>query len=146
MKKPAINRRSYCPVTFALDIIGDRWALLIIRDIIFFGKSNFGDFAKSPEGIATNILTDRLKRLEEQNIIAKNPDENNLSKYVYSLTDKGLDLLPIMVEMILFSEKHDLETAAPKSTLKKIRINKNKFIRELRQKHKTAFKNNLRGG
>ncbi|GMR05521.1 MAG: helix-turn-helix domain-containing protein [Gammaproteobacteria bacterium] len=146
MKKPAINRRSYCPVTFALDIIGDRWALLIIRDILFLGKSNFGDFAKSPEGIATNILTDRLKRLEGQNIIAKNPDENNLSKYVYSLTDKGLDLLPIMVEMILFSEKHDLETAASKSTLKKIRTNKNKFIKELRQKHKTAFKNNLQGG
>jgi len=146
MKKPGINRRSYCPVTFALDIIGDRWALLIIRDIIFFGKSNFGDFAKSPEGIATNILTDRLKRLEEQNIIVKDPDENNLSKYVYSLTDKGLDLLPIMVEMILFSEKHDLETAASKSTLKRIRINKNKFIKELRQKHKTAFKNNLQGG
>lgn len=140
MKKLSTVRRSFCPVTYALDIIGDRWAILIIRDILFFGKKNFGDFAKSPEGIATNILTDRLKRLEEQNIIAKSQDPDNLSKYVYSLTDKGLDLLPIIVEMILFSEIHDAETIASKSTLEKIKTDKSKFIKEIRQMHVPARK------
>lgn len=137
MKKLSTCRRSFCPVTYALDIIGDRWAILIIRDILFFGKKNFGDFAKSPEGIATNILTDRLKRLEEQNIIVKNQDTENLSKYVYSLTDKGLDLLPIIIEMILFSETHDAETMASKSTLRKIKMDKSKFIKEIQRMHKS---------
>ncbi len=140
MKQPQIKpvkRRSNCPVTYTLDIIGDRWAVLIVRDIIFFGKSSFGDFAKSSEGIATNILTDRLKRLEEQNILSKKTDKSNQKKFVYSLTEKGLDLLPIIVEMILFSEKHDPDTVVTKSKLKEIKLNKAKFILELQQKHKT---------
>jgi len=144
MKQPIkqpVKRRSNCPVTYTLDIIGDRWAVLIVRDIIFFGKTSFGDFAKSQEGIATNILTDRLKRLEEQNIISKSPDKHNHSKYVYSLTDKGLDLLPIIVEMILFSEKHDPETVVTKSKLNEIKLNKDNFIKDLQKKHKSALKN-----
>jgi len=142
MKQPqrqTVKRRSNCPVTYTLDIIGDRWAVLIVRDIIFFGKTSFGDFARSQEGIATNILTDRLKRLEEQNILSKTPDESNQKKFVYSLTDKGLDLLPIIVEMILFSEKHDPETVVTKSKLKEIKKNKNKFIQDLQKKHKSAL-------
>lgn len=130
------KRRSNCPVTYTLDIIGDRWAVLIIRDIIFFGKSSFGDFAKSSEGIATNILTDRLKRLEEQNILTKTTNQANQKKFVYSLTEKGLDLLPIIVEMILYSEKHDPETVVTKSQLKEIKTNKEKFILELQKKHR----------
>ena len=110
------HRRSNCPVTFTTDIIGDRWAILIVRDIIFKGRVNFGEFAKLDEGIATNILTDRLKRLENQGIILKQRDQSNLSKFVYSLTDKGLDLLPILVEMVAFAGKHDPDTGAPKDT------------------------------
>ncbi|MFV1975958.1 MAG: winged helix-turn-helix transcriptional regulator [Candidatus Scalindua sp.] len=133
-----VKRRSNCPVTYTLDIIGDRWAVLIIRDIIFFGKSSFGEFAKSQEGIATNILTDRLKRLEEQNILTKTTNQANQKKFVYSLTEKGLDLLPIIVEMILYSEKHDPETVVTKSQLKEIKANKEKFILELQKKHRCA--------
>jgi len=117
-----------------LDLIGDRWVLLIIRDIIFRQKSYFGDFANSKESIATNVLSDRLKRLEEQGIISKKQDEDNLSKYIYSLTDMGLDLLPIMVEMILFAGKYDKQTAASKDFLANLKRNKQKFINEYRKK------------
>jgi len=138
MNQPQNQRRSYCPITFTLEIIGDRWAMLIIRDIIFKEKSYFGDFLNSDEGIATNILTNRLKRLVEQNIISKDQDEKNLSKYVYRLTDKGLDLLPMMVEMIAFAGKHDEETLAPKHALNKIKHDRESFINDFRQRYKNG--------
>jgi len=134
MKKTQTCRRSTCPVAYTLDIIGDRWAILIIRDIVFMGKSSYGEFANSEEGIATNVLADRLKRLEIQGIIAKKQDSNKLSKYVYSLTEKGFDLLPIMVEMIMFAAKHDKQTVVSKEVLAKIKRNKQEFINDLLNK------------
>lgn len=134
MSKPQRRHSSHCPIAYMLDLIGDRWVLLIIRDIIFRQKSYFGDFANSKESIATNVLSDRLKRLEEQGIISKKQDEDNLSKYIYSLTDMGLDLLPIMVEMILFAGKYDKQTAASKDFLANLKRNKQKFINEYRKK------------
>ena len=136
MNKSQRCRRSACPITYTLDIIGDRWAMLIVRDICIMGKSYFGEFANSEEGIATNILTDRLKRLEEQGIITKTQDKNKLSKYIYSLTDMGLDLVPIMVEMIMFAGKHDDQTLVPKGVLVKIKRNKQEFINDLLKKQK----------
>ena len=137
MNMPDKSRRSACPITYTIDIIGDRWAMLIIRDIILTEKSYFGDFANSEEGIATNVLTNRLKRLEDQGIISKEQDKIKLSKYIYRLTDMGLDLLPIMIEMILFACKHDQQQpAALKDFLAKIKRNKNEFIKNLRKKQK----------
>lgn len=139
MNKTKNQRKSYCPVAYTLDIIGDRWAILIIRDILFRDKFSFGDFLNAEEGIATNILTSRLKRLEELGIISKTKDKENLTKFIYRLTDKGLDLLPIMIEMIAFAEKYDTDTAAPKNLLNKIKNNRDEFIENFRKKHK-AFK------
>ncbi len=137
MNMPRKYRRSACPITYTIDIIGDRWAMLIIRDIILTEKSYFGDFANSEEGIATNVLANRLKRLEDQGIISKEQDKIKLSKYIYRLTDMGLDLLPIMIEMILFAGKHDKHPpAALKDFLVKIKRNKNEFIKNLRKKQK----------
>ena len=106
MKKRKIERRSDCPVSTALDIFGDKWSLLIIRDIVFNGMKTYGDFLKGGEKIATNILADRLMLLETGGIIAKQRHPESKAKILYSLTPKGIDLVPVLVEIIAWSEKH----------------------------------------
>jgi len=127
-------RRSPCPITYTLEIMGDRWSMLIIRDMVFMGKSSYGEFSNSPEGIATNVLADRLKRLEEQGIISKKLDPDKRSKFIYGLTNMGLDLIPILVEMTSFGGKYDKHTGAPKETLVNIKRNKQEFIKKLLEK------------
>ena len=101
-----IDFRSRCPISSALDIVGDRWSLLIIRDLIFYQKKTFSGFAQSSEGIASNILSDRLNRLEEMGILSKGKLPRNKKTNIYSLTERGIDFLPIIVEYILWSAKH----------------------------------------
>ena len=107
--------RSACPVVFALDVFGDRWTLLIVRDLIFKQRTTYGEFLNSGEAISTNILADRLKRLEEQGIVTKQADPDHGAKYRYQLTQKGLDLVPVLLEMIRWGAKHDPQTPVPKS-------------------------------
>lgn len=96
-----------------LDILGDKWSLLIVRDLMFKEKKTYGDFLNSEEKIATNILADRLALLESGGIIAKQQYPGNKLKILYQLTPKGIDLLPLMVEMIIWSEKyHDVHPQA----------------------------------
>ena len=98
--------RSDCPISNALDHLGDRWSLLVIRDIAFFGKKTYSELLESSEGIATNILSSRLKNLEASNIIKRKPNPSDRRRHIYSLTESGKDLLPILIEMILWSAKH----------------------------------------
>jgi DNA-binding HxlR family transcriptional regulator len=100
------NHRSYCPVNLALEVFGDRWSLIIIRDIMFEGKRYFRELLQSEEKIASNILTDRLAMLEREGILSKASDPEHKQKYIYSLTSKGIDLLPVMVEIGGWSLKH----------------------------------------
>ena len=100
------NHRSFCPVNLALEVFGDKWSLIIIRDIMFQDKRSFRKLLQSEEKIATNILTDRLAMLEQEGIISKAPDPEHKQKHIYSLTAKGIDLLPIMVEIGGWSLKH----------------------------------------
>ena len=93
------TRRSGCPVSCSLDLLGDKWSLLIVRDMVFGRKRSFKEFLASPEGIATNILTNRLKRLEDSGIISKQPDPENRRQIVYTLTEKGIALIPVLVEL-----------------------------------------------
>lgn len=109
---PASTRRSDCPISFALDLFGDRWTLLVIRDLAFKGKNSFGDFLASDEGIARNILADRLARLEAEGFIEKRPDPDDLRRSIYTLTERGLGLVPVLVEMILWSAREDPDTGA----------------------------------
>lgn len=109
--------RTHCPINYALESFGDKWTLLIIRDLMFKSKQSFGEFASSAEKISTNILADRLKRLESLGIVSKKINEQNRSKSVYSLTEKGRDLLPIMLEITRWSGKHDSESNAPRPFL-----------------------------
>ena len=98
--------RSDCPISFALDFLGDKWSLLVIRDLIFEGKRFYKEFLNSKEGIATNILSDRLKRLENAGIITSKVYEQLKTQKEYSLTQKGKDLIPVLVEIIVWSAKH----------------------------------------
>ena len=100
------NHRSRCPINLALEVFGDKWSLVIIRDIMFDGKRHFRELLQSEEKIASNILTDRLAMLEQEGIISKATDPEHKLKYIYSLTVKGIDLLPIMVEIGAWSLKH----------------------------------------
>lgn len=107
MKKGKNKLRSHCPVNYGLEAFGDRWSLLILRDIIFRGKRTYGEFLKSEEGFATNILTSRLERLIEIGILRYEGHETDGRKGIYSLTEKGLDLIPLIFEMVLWSAKYD---------------------------------------
>ena len=127
------KHRSECPVVFALDLFGDRWTLLIVRDLIFAGKTQYRDFLNSTEGISTNILAERLKRLERCGIVTRERDEQNLTRYHYRLTDKGLDLLPALLDLILWAADH--EGAAPGSKyIKRLRRDRRGVEREMRRR------------
>ena len=98
--------RSDCPLNFGLEIFGDKWTLLIIRDLMFFGKRYYNEFLSSAEGISTNILADRLLLLEKQKIIKKNKDKDHKQKIIYSLTEKGIDLLPTIINIGIWSSRY----------------------------------------
>jgi DNA-binding HxlR family transcriptional regulator len=99
--------RSHCLVNYGLEIFGDKWSLLIVRDIVFAGKKTYGEFLKSEEGFATNVLASRLAFLEERGILSKTPSSADRRKDLYALTEKGLDLIPILLNIVLWSAKHD---------------------------------------
>lgn len=125
------KRRSNCPVSFGLDIFGDKWSLLIIRDLMFKGSGCYGDFLKSGEGIATNILAERLDRLERAGLITRETDPNNKTRLMCALTQKGFDLLPVMVELIVWGAKYDPKTGAPKAFVERPHAAREKLIRKI---------------
>jgi len=100
------NFRSGCPLATTLDIVGDKWSLLIVRDMLLQGKKTFKDFSISPEGIAPGILSSRLKWLEENELITKQKLPDNKKENIYLLTEKGIELAPIITEIILWSDKN----------------------------------------
>jgi DNA-binding HxlR family transcriptional regulator len=129
MKKQ--NRRSDCPINFALEIFGDKWTLLIIRDLMFKGKHYYGEFLQSEEKMATNILADRLSLLEQSGIVTKTVDEQHKSKQVYKLTPKGIDLLPTLTEVILWSAKHDDRSAVDQIFVEKAQKDRGSLFNEV---------------
>ena len=100
--------RSNCPVNFAVETIGDKWSLVILRDIIFWGKKTYGEFLKSDEKIATNILVGRLELLEKKGLISKSPHATDKRSDIYGITESGLDLIPMLIEAIAWSAKNDI--------------------------------------
>lgn len=93
-------------MNYGLEIFGDKWTLLIIRDLMFFGKRYYNEFLASDEGISTTVLADRLALLERQKIIRKRKDKEHKQRIVYSLTEKGIDLLPVLINIGLWSDKY----------------------------------------
>lgn len=132
MKRKKIDFRSECPISTALDIFGDKWSLLILRDLIFNNKNTYGEFLNTDEKIATNILADRLVTLEAGGIISKHNHPESKVKVLYKLTAKGIDLIPVLVEIIVWSEKyHDVHPHAVQF-VKMIRKDKDGLIHGLR--------------
>jgi len=125
----AIKKRSDCPISCSLDVWGDKWSLLIIRDLLFKKECTYGDFLKSEEKIATNILASRLQTLEESGVIEKLEHPDSKAKVLYKLTQKGIDLLPLMIEINLWASKYFDLPEERKAMLKEVKKDKEKFIK-----------------
>ncbi|GAB4044624.1 winged helix-turn-helix transcriptional regulator [Spirosoma jeollabukense] len=109
----ALNQRSTCPISTSLDVLGDKWTLLILRDMVLAGKSTYGEFLQSAEKIATNVLADRLAVLESQGILTKAVAADKKSKFTYRLTEKGIDTVPIIITLIVWGTKHGSTVVDP---------------------------------
>lgn len=133
-----ITSRSACPISYSLDLFGDKWTLLILRDIILDGKSSFSEFMSSSEKIASNILVDRLQILHTQGFLNKQASELNKSKFIYTLNDKAIDLIPVIIDLIEWGSKYN-PTGEPKSILNKLGKNKAKTILELQKKFRASL-------
>ena len=131
-----LKQRSECPLSCSLDIFGDKWSLLIIRDLMFFQKSTYGDFLKSAEGIATNILASRLQALEENKIIEKLEHPESKAKVLYRLTPKGIDLLPIIIEIQLWADKYFTIPADIKAMVNEAKKDKEEVIKSMTKRLK----------
>ena len=123
-----IVHRSDCPISFALDLFGDKWSLLIIRDMVFDQKRFYKEFLQSKEKIATNILSDRLKRLEKAGLVESKVYEKLKTQKVYSLTPKGKDLVPVLLEYILWSAKYERGLAVSPDFVEKAKAHRKEVI------------------
>jgi DNA-binding HxlR family transcriptional regulator len=123
--------RSRCPINLTLEKVGDSWTMLIIRDLMLRGHTGYQAFLRSEEKIATNILADRLARLEQNGLVEKKPDPADARKFIYSLTENGADLAPLLVELALYSLKHERRTDMPKDVAAEMQRNKPVFVSKL---------------
>jgi DNA-binding HxlR family transcriptional regulator len=127
------KRRSGCPVSISLERFGDRWSLLIIRDLMVRGFRTFKEFQESGEGIATNILSDRLQRLEAAGIITAETDQTDGRRVNYRLTEKGIDLAPVLLELLIWGARHE-ETGAPCALILNMEKNRARVLSEVRRR------------
>ena len=131
--KLKLRRRSGCPVSVSLERFGDRWSLLIIRDLMVRGFRSFQQFQNSGEGIATNILADRLRNLEAAGIITAEVDETDRRRSSYRLTEKGIDLAPVMLELLIWGARHE-QTGASCAQIAKLAENRESILAEVRRR------------
>jgi DNA-binding HxlR family transcriptional regulator len=128
------QRRSKCPLSASLEMLGDRWSLLIIRDMMLRGSRSYKQFLGCDERIATNTLADRLRKLVDYGIIISKPDPSDRRKLIYSLTAKGIDLAPVLTEMVLWAASH--EETGNQALVRLMLKNKAKFLAGVRQRWK----------
>ena len=127
VRRSSSTRRSGCPISIALELLGDPWSLLVVRDLMFKGLNTFDAFAGAGESIATNILSDRLARLEGAGILTKRRDRTDGRRFVYRLTARGMDLAPVLVELVLWSARHE-RTDAPPDTIRAMMRTRKRFL------------------
>jgi DNA-binding HxlR family transcriptional regulator len=120
-------------VSISLEVLGDRWSLLIIRDLMVRGYRTFKEFQESGEGIATNILADRLQRLEATGIITAEIQETDARRVNYRLTKKGIDLAPVLLDLLVWGARHE-ETGTPSALIEKVEKNREEFLVEVRRR------------
>ena len=131
-RKPVPKWRSGCPLNTSVEMLGDRWSLLIIRDMMLLGSRTFKEFLGSYERIATNILADRLRKLEAYGIIGTERDPSDGRKLIYRLTPKGMDLAPVLTEMVLWAGRH--EKTENQALVRLMEKDKQKFLAGIRQR------------
>jgi DNA-binding HxlR family transcriptional regulator len=131
-KKGRSQRRSGCPLNASVEMLGDRWSLLIIRDMMLRGAKAYKEFLELHEGIATNILADRLRKLEAYGIIAARPDRSDGRKRIYLLTAKGIALAPVLTEMVLWAAAH--EETGNQALVRLMQKNKEKFLHRIHER------------
>jgi len=124
-------RRSSCPISYALDILGDRWTLLIVRDLVFSGKRMFGQFLQSDEHIATNILTDRLGRLVCAGVLQRDATPASAGRSGYRLTERGLGLVPLLLDLVVWGARNDPHTGAPPEFVARAETHREEVLAEI---------------
>jgi DNA-binding HxlR family transcriptional regulator len=127
------KRRSDCPLNVSLEIFGDRWTLLIVRDVMLKGRTRFRELLEGGEGIASNILTDRLGRLEAHQLLERRRDPVDARRLVYRLTQRGIDLAPVLYEMILWAAQHEA-TAAPPEEVEAMERDRDGYLAAIRRR------------
>jgi len=132
MPRRNVKRRSECPLNASVEMLGDRWSLLIIRDMMLRGFRTYKEFMECYEGIATNILADRLRKLVAYGIITAEPDPSDGRKLIYLLTAKGIDLAPVLTEMVLWAAAH--EETGNQALVRQMRGDKEKFLAGIRER------------
>jgi DNA-binding HxlR family transcriptional regulator len=132
MSKRSVERRSGCPLNASVEMLGDRWSLLIIRDMMLRGFKTYKQFLECYEGIATNILADRLRKLVAYRIISTRPDPSDRRKVIYRLTPKGIDLAPVLTEMVLWAAAH--EDTGNQALVQLMRKDKERFVAGVRER------------
>ena len=128
-----LKHRSGCPVSISLDLLGDRWSLLIVRDLMVRGYRTFRQFQQSGEGIATNILADRLQKLAAAQIITTEPDKEDGRRVNYRLTQKGIDLAPVLLELLIWGARHE-QTGAPCALIAQMEKDREQVLAEVRRR------------
>lgn len=140
--------RSHCAINIALETVGDKWSLLILRDLMFTAKRSYGELQSSEEKIATNILASRLLSLEVKGLIRKATDPENGRRSLYYLTEKGIDLLPVIIDFRIWAEKHDPNAEGCTQAIKLTEKNRTEvltgFMKDLRTSHGVEATKNLR--
>jgi DNA-binding HxlR family transcriptional regulator len=131
--RPSSKPRSGCPVSVSLERFGDRWSLLIIRDLMVRAYRTFKEFQEAGEGIATNVLADRLRKLQAAGIIVVEADEKDRRKLNYRLTEKGIDLAPVMLELLVWASRYE-ETGAPCAVIESMAQNREAVLAETRRR------------
>jgi DNA-binding HxlR family transcriptional regulator len=131
----AHRERSRCPIAYSLDILGDRWTLLILRDLAFKDRRSFQDFLGASEGISSNILTERLRRLQWWNLVVMIGDPKDRRRSRYFLTNDGLDLLPILIEMTVWGSKRHPDPTPPLERIDRMNPDRAQTIGKYREKH-----------
>lgn len=131
------ENRSLCPLNVSLEIFGDRWTLLIVRDLMLKGRNTFREFLDGGEDIASNVLAERLTRLEAHGIVKRRPNARDGRSHIYRLTEKGIQLAPVLLEMILWAARHE-ETAAPQSEVRRMRQDRDAYLSEIRARWQTS--------
>ena len=127
------KRRSGCPVSISLEMLGDRWSLLIVRDLMVRGYRTFKDFQGSSEKIASNILADRLRKLEAAEIVSAEVEETDARRINYRLTEKGIDLAPVLLDLLIWAARHE-ETGAPCAVIDNMEKNREAVLAEARRR------------